>query len=60
MINFTNVISHLAVDVKNMLEQIGYEPHMYQSMQKSGNFKYTVRLSKDVKKFMDEMSLSKT
>ena len=59
-VNFTNVIEILANDVKGMMEQIGYAPHIYQSMQKSGNYKYTVRLSKGVAKFIDEIRLTKT
>lgn len=33
MVNFTSIIQILANDVKNMMEQIGYTPHIYKSMQ---------------------------
>lgn len=59
MVNFTSIIQILANDVKNMMEQIGYTPHIYKSMQKSGRHKYTIRLSKDVQNFIQEINLSK-
>ncbi len=37
-----------------------FKPHMYTTMQKAGNLKYTVRLSRDVEKFIQEIKLSKT
>lgn len=59
MINFTNNIEDLAVDVKNMMEKLGYKPRLYTTIQRSGNPKYTVRLSKDVESFIEEISLKK-
>jgi DNA-binding transcriptional regulator WhiA len=60
MINFTNIIEPLARNAQKMIEQLGYRPHTYTTMQKSGNLKYTVRLSRDVEKFIQEIKLSKT
>ncbi|MFT5037046.1 MAG: DNA-binding transcriptional regulator WhiA [Candidatus Azotimanducaceae bacterium] len=59
MVNFTNNIKALAEDVLNTITELGYSPHMYQTMQKSGNIKYTVRLSKEVDRFISEIELSK-
>jgi uncharacterized protein with PhoU and TrkA domain len=56
---FTNIISDLAVNVASMMEQLGYKPHLYQTMQKSGNIKYTVRLSRNVEGFIQELNISK-
>jgi len=60
MINFTNIILPLAEDTKSMIEELGYKPHLYNTMQKTGNIKYTVRLSVNVDKFIAEIKLSKT
>jgi len=37
MINFTNIIKPLAKNVESMIKKLGYTPHLYQSMQKTGN-----------------------
>lgn len=60
MINFTNVIKQLSNDVYFMIQELGYQPHIYTSMQKSGNNKYTVRLSKHVDDFVKEIDISKS
>jgi len=59
MVNFTNNISHLAIEVKNMMEKLGYKPKLYSVNQKSGNLKYTVRLSSNVDKFIGDIDLRK-
>lgn len=59
MVNFTNNTEDLAVDVKTMMEGLGYKPHLYKAGQKSGNPKFTVRLSSRVDKFIDEIDLKK-
>jgi hypothetical protein len=60
MANFTNNIQELCTQVKKMCETLGYRPHMYEAAQRSGNPKYTVRLSREVKKFIREIELQKS
>ncbi len=57
--NFTNNTQDLATDVKNMMECLGYKPHLYIAGQRSGNPKYIVRLSSNVNRFISELSLKK-
>lgn len=59
MVNFTNNIKMLADDVKDMIEKLGYQPKIYQTKQRSGNPKYTVRLSRGVDDFVVELALQK-
>jgi DNA-binding transcriptional regulator WhiA len=59
MVNFTNNILDLATDVKSMMEILGYQPKIYSASQKSSRPKYTVRLSRDVNRFIAEISLKK-
>lgn len=59
MVNFTNNTKVLAESVIEMISSLGYKPHLYKSMQNSGNPKYTVRLSKNVEKFISEINLAK-
>lgn len=59
MVNFTNNIESLATNVFNMIESLGYKPHLYTTNQRSGNPKYTVRLSKDADLFIKELGLYK-
>ena len=59
MVNFTNNILDLTTDVKHMMEKLGYEPRMYVASQRSGNPKYTVRLSREVDRFISDIKLSK-
>jgi len=60
MVNFTNNVKLLAEDVYNMISNLGYKPHIYETMQVSENMKYTVRLSKQTRKFVKEISLQKS
>lgn len=59
MVNFTNITKSLATDVLEMIEFLGYKPHLYTTLQKSGNYKYTVRLSRQTKFFIEEIGLQK-
>jgi ketopantoate hydroxymethyltransferase len=59
MINFTTIIERLSDDVLFILTTLGYTPHKYKSMQKTGLYKFTIRLSKDTEKLIKEIKLSK-
>lgn len=59
MINFTNVTEILTDDVYQMIRKLGYTPHKYTTKQKTGNYKYTIRLSKSVEDFIQEINLTK-
>ena len=60
MVNFTNLIKPLIDDVYQMIQSLEFQPKLYQSIQKNGNIKYVVRLSKDVGMFIAQIGLSKT
>jgi hypothetical protein len=60
MVNFTNLIKPLIDDVFNMITTIGFYPKIQSTLQKNGNTKYVVRLSKDVTQFINLIKLSKT
>lgn len=60
MVNFTNLIKPLIDDVFNMISALGFQPKIQSSIQKNGNIKYVVRLSKDVNRFIEQIKLSKT
>lgn len=59
MVNFTNNTLALAQDVLEVIESLGYKPKLYKAAQKSLNPKYTVRLSREVDKFLSEIKLQK-
>ncbi len=59
MVNFTNVIQPLAEDVLYMMQKLGFNPKISKTMQKSGNFKYTIRLARDVEKFITCINVQK-
>jgi LAGLIDADG-like domain len=59
MVNFTNNTMTLAQDVRELMESLGYKPKLYKATQKSTHPKYTVRLSRDVDKFLKEINLYK-
>jgi hypothetical protein len=60
MVNFTNNIEALAQNVESMIQKLGYQPHTYKTMQRTGNYKYTVRLSRNVRAFISEIGLFKS
>jgi DNA-binding transcriptional regulator WhiA len=60
MVNFTNNTVALAQDVLELMESLGYKPKFYKAAQKSIYPKYTVRLSRDVDKFLREINLQKS
>ena len=57
MVNFTNNLENLVKDVKAMIERLGYQPHLYKTNQRSGNPKYTIRLSRGVDGFIESLNL---
>ena len=59
MVNFTNNLENLVKDVKAMIERLGYQPHLYKTNQRSGNPKYTIRLSRGVDGFIEALNLKK-
>jgi len=59
MLNFTSGIHVLATDVQRAMIHLGYRPRLYR-IQTSRKTKYVVRLSRDVNKFLKNMSLEKS
>lgn len=59
MVNFTDITLLLVQDVQEMIESLGYALHLYRARQKTGNYKYTVRLSKRTHEFVSEIGLKK-
>ena len=60
MVNFTNTNEILADDVMRMIERIGYQPRKYRALQKTGTYKYTIRLAKEVEQFIDQIKITKS
>lgn len=59
MVNFVNHSKNLADDVTSMMASLGYKPNVQALKTKLGT-KYTVRISKDTKKFIREVGLWKS
>lgn len=61
MINFVSIIPQLVKDVEGMIIKLGFEPKTYSvnKNQKIKNTKYTLRVSKDVEKFINTIGFSK-
>jgi len=54
MVIFSTIIPKLTNDVNDIIISLGFKPHKYRIPQKHGTpFKYQIRLSKDVQKFLD-------
>ena len=60
MVNFNNMTKELVDDVFNMMTQLGYSPKKYQTAQRNHTIKYSIRLSKEVAAFLDEIHLYKS
>jgi DNA-binding transcriptional regulator WhiA len=58
MVNYTTIIEKLALDYFESLKKLNYKPQIRKVTHK-GHTKYIVRLSKDVKKFIEEINLWK-
>jgi len=59
MVNFTNLSKPLIDDVYLMIETLDFKPKLYSTKQKNGNIKYVVRISRNVKKFIHDINLTK-
>lgn len=61
MINFTTAIFALANDVTEMINTLGFKSHLYtfKKLNSARKTKYTIRISKDVEKFVNLMGLYK-
>lgn len=58
MVNFTSNIEMLSFDVRKMIENLGFEPN-FSKVLNGKNFKYTVRISRDAKRFIRALRLYK-
>ena len=59
MINFTNACEPLVSDVISMVKMIGFRPTI-SKVNKELRTKYTVRIARDVDKFINTLNLKKT
>jgi DNA-binding transcriptional regulator WhiA len=59
MVNFTSNIEVLWLDVRKMVEDLGFKPNVLKILNDYGNFKYTVRVSRDAKRFIRTLKLCK-
>jgi hypothetical protein len=63
MVNFVTIIPELANDVLNMIETLGFKPHVYrftpQRLEPKIRVRYTIRLSKQVEDFVRTLQLEK-
>lgn len=59
MVNYTSAIYTLANDAVEMLEKIGFSTTSRKVVTKDGNIKYVIRISKNVKKFIEIINLWK-
>ncbi len=62
MVAFTNIVKELAVDVYQMMEWFGFNPHIYHFMPRSkfnSQRRFQVRLSKNVQEFLNIVQLVK-
>ena len=59
MVNFTSANYTLAEEVKLMLESIGFNTTIREVISKHNNIKYVIRISKNVKQFIDLIDLWK-
>ena len=59
MVNFTNNIEQLALDVRKIMEDLGFRPNYSRILNDNKNFKYTVRISRNAKKFTRILGLYK-
>ena len=57
--NFTSIIPTLINKVKIMIENLGFRPKMQKTLQPNGKIKYVIRISRDTKKFNEEINLWK-
>jgi len=58
MVHFTNKTKQLSSDVCSIMEGLGFTPHIYQ-VKERGSYRYNVRLSKNVDRFIKLINLKK-
>jgi DNA-binding transcriptional regulator WhiA len=58
MVNFTTVIPELADDAMTMIQYLGYDAHKYKIPTKNKT-RYTIRIAKNVEKFIMKLQLIK-
>ena len=58
-VNFTTIIKDLMNDVNLMIEMLGYKCNISKVMQKSGKYKYVIRVCKRSEEFINEIDLKK-
>lgn len=59
MVNFVNHNRRLAKDVLSMIKDLGFSPNFSSIIPTRSRRKYTIRIAKDVKKFIDYIDLVK-
>jgi intein/homing endonuclease len=60
MVNFTTIIETLAKDAASLIQRLGFQPSVGQTMQKSGKVKYTIRLTRKSEEFIKLINLHKS
>jgi len=59
-VNFTTIIETLKIDVVMMINKLGYSCTTNKVMQKSGKFKFIIRVCKNSNKFIEDLKISKS
>lgn len=59
MVNFTNNIFELALDVAEVIHALGYIPRTSKAKNPSGKIKYTVRVARDTERLIRDLALFK-
>lgn len=57
--NFTTIISDLAHDVLNMVCALGFHPNLQQITENGKKDKYVIRISRNAKKFINDIMIDK-
>jgi len=59
MVNFTTIMPTLSKDVLDMIKSLNYTANIYTIQPKNNQTRFTIRISKDVKKFINTIELTK-
>ena len=59
MANFVTILPTLASDVMEMVSNLGFKPNIQTRKEKNGKIKHTIRISKNVDKFIKDIKLWK-
>lgn len=60
MANFTTIIPGIAEDVCNLIASIGFKPNLQKILQKSGKYKYVIRVTKRAEEFIKQVGIDKS